>query len=163
MQHYSTHEQDMDTELTPLKREANYYQRDDASGSEDLQSAGKQDAPNTCDKRSLNIASYVLVASILLISGLTTMARFKSPLPVPVLQSGAWSSKADPFSTVDPVSLGFKEVNRPLASRPGEILANLIDKKSLKGAPDTALPTNSWFQNLIIGDSNNEVRHKKKG
>ena len=72
----------------------------------------------------------------------------------------AWSSKADPFSYVNPVDLGFLPVNRPLSSRPGEILSNLVTKDSVSGAPLTPLPTNAWYQNLILGSSNTDPENK---
>lgn len=78
----------------------------------------------------------------------------------PVILRSAWSSRAEPFSYVNPTDIGFRSVDRPTSSKPGKILQNLIKKNDENEAPDTPLPTNSWFQNLILGDSNVSPENK---
>lgn len=87
-------------------------------------------------------------------------SRHKTTAVPPPFVEAAWSSKADPFSYVNPVDIGFLPVNRPSSSRPGEILSNLVTKDSVSGAPLTPLPTNAWYQNLILGSSNTDPENK---
>lgn len=82
------------------------------------------------------------------------------PITNPPMLNSAWSSKAEPFSFVDPVDIGFLTVNRPMSSRPGEILSNLVEKDSISGAPQTPLPTNAWYENLLLGASNKDPENK---
>jgi hypothetical protein len=76
------------------------------------------------------------------------------------IEGSAWSSRAEPFSNVNPVSLGIQLVDRPQSSQPGEILANLIGHNAETDGPITPLPTNSWFQNLLLGDSQTTQENK---
>ena len=55
-----------------------------------------------------------------------------------------WSSDSPPFSVTDPRELGFLDLDRPEVSQPGNILAQV----------EGPLPTNSWCENLFIGQSN---------
>ena len=87
-------------------------------------------------------------------------SRSKATAVPPPFVEAAWSSKADPFSYVNPVDIGFQPVNRPFSSRPGEILSNLVTMDSVSGAPLTPLPTNAWYQNLILGSSNTDPENK---
>ena len=57
------------------------------------------------------------------------------------LEKAAWSSTAEPFSTVHPKDLGFQKTNRPKESQPGKVFKDLIELKK-------PFPTNAWFQNL---------------
>lgn len=68
-------------------------------------------------------------------------------------EGAAWSSKAAPFSTVDPTTLGVLGTERPWISRPGKVFGDLVDK-------DLPLPTNSWFQNFLLGSGNDEDGNK---
>jgi len=108
------------------------------------------------DKRFAAILAGV--SGFLMLVGVLLLVK-PSPTPLPILGS-AWSSRADPFSTANPEDLGILSISRPSNSMPGEILANLIDKDSQTGAPFTPLPTNSWFENLILGDVNNAPENK---
>lgn len=65
----------------------------------------------------------------------------------------AWASKAAPFSIIDPQSIGFRYIDRPESSRPGDIFKNVMDLKM-------ALPTNSWCENFFLGSDNNEPENK---
>jgi hypothetical protein len=56
----------------------------------------------------------------------------------------AWSSKAAPFSTVDPQSLNVTGIGRPSISMPSSIFNGLLK-------PGIPLPTNSWYENFLIG------------
>ena len=55
-----------------------------------------------------------------------------------------WSSDSPPFSVTDPRSLSFLSIDRPQESQPGAILQDISGP----------LPTNSWCENLFIGQSN---------
>lgn len=55
-----------------------------------------------------------------------------------------WSSDSPPFSVSDPRDLGFLDLDRPEVSQPGKILEQVSGP----------LPTNSWCENLFIGQSN---------
>lgn len=55
-----------------------------------------------------------------------------------------WSSDSPPYSITDPRELGFLNLDRPAASMPGIILEQVSGP----------LPTNSWCENLFIGQSN---------
>eukprot|EP00599_Poterioochromonas_sp_BG-1_P009041 CAMPEP_0173139988 /NCGR_PEP_ID=MMETSP1105-20130129/4598_1 /TAXON_ID=2985 /ORGANISM="Ochromonas sp., Strain BG-1" /LENGTH=938 /DNA_ID=CAMNT_0014052849 /DNA_START=75 /DNA_END=2891 /DNA_ORIENTATION=+ len=68
-------------------------------------------------------------------------------------EGAAWSSKAAPFSTVDPTTLGVLSTERPWISRPGKVFGDLVNK-------DLPLPTNSWFQNFLLGSGNDEDGNK---
>ncbi|RYG64836.1 hypothetical protein EON64_13175 [archaeon] len=59
----------------------------------------------------------------------------------------AWSSKAAPLSITDPATLGIQPAYRPGDSQPGPAFRTLINR----GIP---LPTNSWYENLLIGPDN---------
>lgn len=102
------------------------------------------------------LTAMVMVASIVVSLENTTVAKI---VPAPVLAS-AWSSKAEPFSNVDPTSIGVLSIDRPESSKPGPILSNLIGEDPSTHAPDTPLPTNTWYQNLILGNSNNDPENK---
>lgn len=112
------------------------------------------------DKKFGMIAVSVC-AALLLISG--AVFALKRPLEsakeIPVMGS-AWSSKAEPFSYVDPTTLGILSIDRPASSKPGRILDNLISVDPESRIPDTPLPTNTWYQNLILGDSNIDPENK---
>jgi hypothetical protein len=58
--------------------------------------------------------------------------------------TAAWSSKAAPFSRVDPATLNITGVERPAVSYPGRVFGKLLDK-------DIPLPTNAWFENFLLG------------
>lgn len=65
---------------------------------------------------------------------------------VDIKERAAWSSRASPFSTVDPVSLGFISMPRSYNSLPGPIFGHLLDA-------NLPLPTNTWYENLVLGNS----------
>jgi len=102
----------------------------------------------------------LLLSSCLIAVCLVVYASSRKAAAPPPFVEAAWSSKAEPFSYVNPVDIGFQPVNRPLSSRPGEILSNLVTKDSVSGAPETPLPTNAWYQNLILGASNKDPENK---
>jgi hypothetical protein len=55
-----------------------------------------------------------------------------------------WSSDSPPYSVIDPRELNFSNIDRPETSQPGKILEQVTGP----------LPTNSWCENLFIGQSN---------
>lgn len=111
----------------------------------------------------LGILSTIFTASVMLgsivVSYQNSTVSSVSPTPPPVLKS-AWSSKAEPFSVVDPTTIGILSIDRPYNSKPGPVLSNLIAINSTSNNPETPLPTNTWYQNLILGSSNNDPENK---
>jgi hypothetical protein len=98
----------------------------------------------------------VIMGALLVISVLYFPVKFQ---PEPLL-SAAWSSKAEPFSYADPTTLGILSIDRTQGSKPGKILSNLISTNPLSHTPETPLPTNTWYQNLILGDQNTNSENK---
>ena len=79
-----------------------------------------------------------------------TLLSYTSTRPVlaPLPKEGAaWSAIAQPLSFVNPESMGFIAIDRPVVSMPGPIFGDLL----LKGTP---LPTNSWCENFFLGNTN---------
>lgn len=111
------------------------------------------------DKRFGTILVSVCTTLLLISSVFFMLKKPVEVAEVPVLGS-AWSSKAEPFSFVDPTSLGILSIDRPASSKPGRILDNLISVNSDSHIPETPLPTNTWYQNLILGDSNTDPENK---
>ena len=60
------------------------------------------------------------------------------------LEGAAWSAVAQPYSTLNPESLGIIGIQRPTVSMPGPIFGDLLNKR-------VPLPTNSWAENLFLG------------
>lgn len=104
------------------------------------------------------VTAAIMLGSVVVSYQNTTASRV-SPIPPPMLKS-AWSSKAEPFSVVDPTTIGILSIDRPNNSKPGPVLSNLIAINSTSHAPETPLPTNTWYQNLILGNSNNDPENK---
>jgi endo-1,3(4)-beta-glucanase len=96
---------------------------------------------------SIILISLVILSSIF-INGMT--------LNEPPIESGAWSSIATPFATVDPRDLGLLQANRPQSSKPGRIFDN-FRKSDTKQVP---LPTNSWCENFFLGFDNVQSQNK---
>lgn len=90
---------------------------------------------------------FGVLAMVLLVWS-TMQAREVLPL-----QGAAWSSKAAPFSTVDPTSLGFIGIDRPFSSQPGPIFGDLLSR-------ETPLPTNSWYENFLLGQTTTDPENK---
>ncbi len=63
------------------------------------------------------------------------------------MEGAAWSAIAQPYSVVNPESLGFLALDRPKVSMPGAIFGDLLLKKK-------PLPTNSWCENFFLGEEN---------
>jgi hypothetical protein len=82
----------------------------------------------------------------------TVLVLYKNNYTFP-FDSAAWSSKAAPFSDVFPGSLGVMGVERPAVSLPGKVFGSLIDK-------DLPLPTNTWFENFLLGSGHDEDGNK---
>jgi hypothetical protein len=74
-------------------------------------------------------------------------------IPVVPIEGAAWSAIAQPLSTLDPESLGFLAIDRPPISMPGLIFGELLNK-------NVPLPTNSWCENLFLGESNTESTNR---
>jgi endoglucanase Acf2 len=68
-------------------------------------------------------------------------------------QGAAWSSIAQPLSILDPEDLGIIAIDRPAISMPGLIFGELLEK-------DVPLPTNSWCENLFLGESNVDTTNR---
>lgn len=106
---------------------------------------------NTTVKR---IAGSLLALVTVLIS-LSLLSRQNND---PILDA-AWSSKALPFSTVDPASLNVIVVDRPFSSKPGPVFGELLER-----GPDDELliplPTNNWYENLLLGSSTVDAENK---
>ena len=74
-------------------------------------------------------------------------------IPVVPIEGAAWSAIAQPLSTLDPESLGFLAIDRPPISMPGPIFGELLNK-------NVPLPTNSWCENLFLGESTTESTNR---
>lgn len=73
--------------------------------------------------------------------------------PALPIEGAAWSAIAQPLSILDPESLGFLAIDRPPISMPGPIFGELLEK-------NVALPTNSWCENLFLGESTTESTNR---
>jgi endoglucanase Acf2 len=135
------------TEYTPLFSEG---EQDDREQPANLQEKGKRSTV------MVTASVAVIMGVLLVISVLYFPVKFQ---PEPLL-SAAWSSKAEPFSYADPTSLGILSIDRTQGSKPGKILSNLISTNPLSHMPETPLPTNTWYQNLILGDENTNSENK---
>lgn len=145
---------------------AKYYQADCADEAEGALLGAEQVPFDKKDALSptaklVAIISTVFTAVIMfasvVVSYQNTVVAKVSPSPI---LSSAWASKSEPFSRIDPTSIGILSIDRPAGSKPGPILTNLVGLNSSTHAPDTPLPTNTWYQNLILGDSNNDPENK---
>lgn len=58
----------------------------------------------------------------------------------------------EPFSISNPKDLGFIPFDRPEFTKPGDVLSLVKSKYS-------ALPTNAWFENLLIGPGTSLANH----
>ena len=143
------------TETTPLK-ESKTIVNDQESGNfdEEINDKNKSAVGNKF------LLTFVVASVVLFLISAVVLSRSNDVLTAPIVKS-AWSAKSQPFSTIDPVELGIQEVNRPEGSKPGEILANLIDNNVFTGAPETPLPTNTWYQNLLLGHAPNNLPENK--
>ena len=74
-----------------------------------------------------------------------TTQRQRYALPV---EGAAWSAVAQPYSVVDPTSLGLHAIDRGVSSKPGPIFDSILKKD-----PTVPLPTNSWCENLFLGST----------
>lgn len=81
----------------------------------------------------------VMVFTILTVVTTTSSSTTSSRL------AAAWSSKALPFSRVDPADIGIQYVERPDISKPGAAFVELMNH-----SVPIPLPTNSWYENFLI-------------
>ena len=81
------------------------------------------------------------LATMLTIAILTSHRR----LPI---EGAAWTAIAQPYTVADPMDLGFKGINRFGIHKPGGIFDAILRKD-----PTVPLPTNSWSENLFLGDT----------
>eukprot|EP01038_Epipyxis_sp_PR26KG_P009986 gene9986-13436_t len=111
---------------------------------------------NVTSKRSTKmIYLFAMAATLVIVGIMVSQVNFtnnaESELPI---EGGAWSSKAEPFSVVNPSTLGIVVTERPQSSRPGAVFGDLLKAH-------IPLPTNSWYENLLLGsistDSENKV------
>ena len=112
--------------------------------------------PTRAGPFKLRCRDFAVVAAVVLLPLLCLLAFLRPrppdaqmvPRPFPVYK-GAWSSVAEPFSTVNPIDIGVIGIDRPLVSRPGAVFDKLlVDKKKIP------LPTNSWLESLFLGEIN---------
>lgn len=98
-------------------------------------------------------AAIVVILSTSILFCVALLISVSSSASDKVIESAAWSAKAQPFSTVDPTTLGVIGRNRPSESMPGPIFGDLLNQ-------DVPLPTNSWYENLFLGYNNNGLDNK---
>ena len=106
--------------------------------------------PQKSQKSSTYRGLIYVSAAIFVILFLATLSTYASnkPTVAPFPREGAaWSAIAQPLSFVDPETLGFIAIDRPEVSMPGPIFGDLLLAK-------VPLPTNSWCENLFLGDTN---------
>ena len=92
--------------------------------------------------------SSVLIVLVMIFMVMSTMSKEEN-----AILGSAWASKAAPFSTVDPMSLGLIAVDRPDISKPGPIFGDLLER-------EIPLPTNSWYENFLLGFKNTDPENK---
>ena len=73
---------------------------------------------------------FIAGSCVLAVFSLTVIFSLAAGKETPSMEKGAWSSKAEPFSNMDPVNLGFKPILRPKVSLPGLTLNFEISAKS---------------------------------
>ena len=78
---------------------------------------------------------------------LLTMAILTSHRRLPI-EGAAWTAVAQPYTVANPMELGFKGINRFGIHQPGGIFDSILRKD-----PTVPLPTNSWSENLFLGDT----------
>lgn len=86
-------------------------------------------------------------SSALMVVALMVVLNF-TKLPELPVEGAAWSSKAAPLSTVNPADLGLNYAYRPSMYMPGASFVELITNRTIP------LPTNSWYENFVIGQDN---------
>jgi hypothetical protein len=104
------------------------------------------------EKRKKIIVGVILVLFASAIISLCIFGYQLSQQPS-ISTQAAWSSRSAPFSTVDPRTLGFVGLDRPAESSPGNAFEELI-------ADSKPLPTNSWYENLLLGVTTNNPENK---
>jgi hypothetical protein len=105
------------------------------------------------ERQLLFLSKEWAVIFMIFILGSTIFTLYKASGRSQPFLNAAWSSRAAPFSTVDPVSLGFIAMDRPDISKPGPIFGDLLDRK-------LPLPTNSWYENFLLGMRNDGQENK---
>jgi endoglucanase Acf2 len=127
-----------------------------------LNNFGNASVKNVIEVNSFSSSKFVaknlkwFVAVSLACSVLVVITSFYSsvtPSIVP-MENSAWASRSEPFSVVDPTSLGLYSVERTWSSKPGKVFGKLLHTKF-------PLPTNSWYQNLLIGGVGNRDTENK--
>lgn len=91
---------------------------------------------------------FIAGSCVLAVFSLTVIFSLAAGKETPSMEKGAWSSKAEPFSNMDPVNLGFKPILRPKVSLPGAVFGDIYQSGSKDNKP---LPTNAWYQNFLLG------------
>lgn len=125
----------------------------------------------TENKADWKVKAVRIAAGIaILLSAVVILARFQEsptavspnhhhtvktlpPRPYNPMEGAAWSAIAQPLSILDPETLGLKAINRPVISMPGAIFGELLEKH-------VPLPTNSWCENLFLGESNTDSTNR---
>lgn len=108
------------------------------------------------DKRKTRLYAAVLLFVVAAVATVLMFQSNASPSPSLPEQGAAWSSKSQPFSVVNPIDLGVLAVDRPLGSKPGAIFSHFVGYEK----PDVPLPTNAWYENLLLGYNSNNVENK---
>ena len=107
----------------------------------------------TWEKKLLGHKLFVGSCAVLGILSMVFLVMLTMTTPSPPLENAAWASKAAPFSTVDPTDLGFIAIDRYDISKPGLIFGDLLTRQ-------IPLPTNSWYENFLLGFSNTDPENK---
>jgi endoglucanase Acf2 len=118
--------------------------------------------PTPIPRKSLVDRDFILCSFFL--STIFSLIFFLVPSIVNSDEKLSWSSVAQPFSITDPKELGFVTIARPQISQPGPVFDLLHDPVSIAAdysyKPSKPLPTNTWYQNLLLGKSNNNIENK---
>jgi hypothetical protein len=115
-------------------------------------------------RRKFTVRIVMLIGAIAVLGGMTALRHQGqgttgssipvSPPFVPFFQHDVILTGVAPFSTKDPVNdIGLYEFDRPKDSKPPKSLQQ-NDRKT------RALPTNSWYQNLIMVDGEPSPLHR---
>lgn len=91
------------------------------------------------------LSAICAILCIALVFGLS--AGVRNSLRRHSMLGAAWSSRAAPFSTVDPATLGIQYIERPKFSQPGKAFNGLVNRS-------IPLPTNAWYEDFLIGSDN---------
>ena len=111
-------------------------------------------ATTSSDTTETNIATEL--SPFLLGTGLVPPYISKGVPSSPIIDNYFDSDQA-PFSLKSPAEVGIDDFIRSADSRPGNVFGTLRrDDAPSYELPKPAMPTNSWYQNLLVGTVNNK-------